>query len=457
MSEVGRVPKVRYFTHPRELPQEGNVLVYGAGGRGTFLLRSIRAHGSGLKAVGFLDSFKPGRMAGLPVHAASELPDLLRAHGADRTIIVVASYYHKAIGEELARRGVTDYHVLLEECEILPYLNLPEEEVLRMLNAKRHPLNSPPKDTKARDGRRFRCMSLTALYLRPTGFSLCCWMPDLVHATDPALALSRLDGIRRLLIGGIDRGECPFCASCPELVPTAGPADTDKITLLHMDTSTTCNLACSYCNVKDSMPRCEYDPEAVLGLLREEGRLAPGYQFDWGGFGEPSINPHFGQITGRMLEEGASGLVYTNALVRSPVIERGLAAGKLTIVCSVDAGTRETYRAVRNVDAFEAVWKNIATYVRLNPELVMIKYIVTPDNAGREETDAFAGRCAGAGVRHVTIAKDFFSRRTPAPVREGVRNLAQECARRGLKYLFLPTAMSPAFVRSLKLGKPSPE
>jgi len=457
MTEAGHAPKPRYFTHPRELPEGAEVLVYGAGGRGRSFLRSMKTHGSGLKAVGFLDSFKPGRAEGLPVHPVSELPELLRAHGAVRPVIVVASYYHKAIGEELARRGVTDYHVLLEECEAIPYLDLPDEEALGMLNARKHPLNAHPKDTRARDGRRFRCMSLTALYLRPTGFSLCCWMPDLVHATEPARALSRLDGIRRRLIGGIDRGECPFCASCPELVPTANPVDTDKVTLLHMDTSTTCNLACSYCNVKDSMPRCDYDPQAVFGLLREEGRLAPGYSFDWGGFGEPSINPHFGPITRLMLDDGASGLVYSNALVRSPVIEQGLAAGKLTIVCSVDAGTRETYRAVRNVDAFEAVWKNIAAYVRLNPELVRIKYIVTPGNAGREETDAFVERCAESGVRHVTIAKDFFSRRTPAPVREGVRNLALECARRGLEYTFLPTAIGPAFVRSLKLGKPSPE
>ncbi|WP_243358625.1 radical SAM protein [Fundidesulfovibrio terrae] len=445
-----------YLSDTSRLPASGKLLIYGSGGRGKRLLADVRALGSGLDPIGFLDSFKSGRCEALKIHPVDELPELQRVHGEEQIVIVVASTFHRAIERELRTRGVDAFHVFLEPAETIAYLDAPEENIVRLLGIIAHPLNAPPQATRVRQGTCWRCESLSGLYMRPTGFSLCCWMPDLVRADAPLRALERLGRIRKLLVEAIDRGECGFCASCPELAPEHGVNSPDAITLLHMDTSTACNLACSYCNVKDIHAGCDYDPVEVYDLLRDQGLLAPGYRFDWGGFGEPTINPHFAHITGKMLAEGASGLVYTNALVRSPSIEQGLREGRLRIVCSIDAGTRETYRQVRNVDGFEAVWKNVETYAALNPQQVHLKYIVTTQNAGAEETDAFVDRCVRAGIRNVTISKDFFEKRTPDAVREGVRRLALECARRGLTYSFLGTAISPAFIRSLKLNHPAP-
>lgn len=445
---------ITYITHSGELPSGASILIYGAGGRGRRFAKTIKSDRPDLRVTAFLDSFKPGRVGRLPVHVAGDLPALLErqgAGGAGGAAVVVASFSHGAIGRELARRGVKRYYVLLEDAEAIPYLNIPLDEITSRLNASHHPLKAPRKSTLAGQGTYWRCPSLTGLYLRPTGFTLCCWMPDLVRPGEPEAAIGRLADIRRRIVTAIDQGECDFCASCPELVPTQHPGDTGKISLLHMDTSTVCNLSCSYCNVKQTMPRCDYDPEALFDQFRRRGVLASDYSFDWGGFGEPSINPHFGSLTGKMLDDGASGLVYTNALTRHPVIERGLAEGRLVIRCSVDAGTRETYRAVRGVDAFETVWENLKAYAKINSAGVSAKYIVTTGNAALAETDAFVERCLREGIRHVAISKDFFSKRTPAPVREGVRNLALRCREHGLPHDFLITAMSPAFVKSLKL------
>jgi len=443
-----------YIRSPRELPPDSLFFIYGAGGRGTSLARRIRAEGGGRRVAGFLDTFKNGRAGGLPVFAIDSLSEATSGLDAGSFTIVIASAFHRAIAKGLRERGVTDYRVLLDSAESIPCAELPEDEVVNALNASRNPIARPIADTRVIPGRVWRCSSLSGLYLRPTGLSLCCWMQDLADGL-PEEAVPRVNRLRKRIVEAIDAGNCTFCAACPELQPASADSTSDLISLLHMDISTTCNLKCAYCNATGTHKGCSYDPALVLDELRGRKLLSPAYAFDWGGFGEPTINPHFAPITRIMIEDGASGLVYTNALVRSEVIAEGLRLGRLQITCSIDAGTRETYHEVRGVDAFEIVWQNLAAYISLNPDMVILKYIVTPDNASPLETDAFVDRCMRAGARHVLIAKDFFSKRTPALVREGVRNLALACGKAGLPYSFLLTAISPAFIRSLKLKTPS--
>jgi hypothetical protein len=84
-----------------------------------------------------------------------------------------------------------------------------------------------------------------------------------------------------------------------------------------------------------------------------------------------------------------SNKLFTNEIIYSPLIEEYLKNGQLTITISTDAGTKETFKKVRGVDAFEKVFSNIRKYYDAAGGGVIIKYIFTDDNFNFEEIDNF--------------------------------------------------------------------
>lgn len=437
-----------YIHDAGELPPGGPLLIYGAGARGRTLAEAASKPG-GPGVLGFVDSFKAGEFLGLPVHPLSQLPALLAAPESAGARIVVASAFHHKIAKGLEKIGITDQHVFLDPTEGPPLVTVPAKELPGVLGQHTITLCATRRDPARRPkdpAKRLRCDSLSTVYFRPSGLSLCCWMPDLVELPENAgpedfrAALERLQALRRELAHALDRGENPFCASCPDIYETARHELLEHFTGVHLDMSTKCNLNCSYCLVKNTFRGVEYDFDGLFAELRSSGMLQKGPYFDWGGAGEPVLYPDFGSITDALLAEGGRGLVYSNALRFSEVIERGV-RGRLSLTCSMDAGTRGTYAAVRGVDGFEQVWENLRRYLAAGPNNVAVKYIVTRDNAAENEIEAFAERCRREGVRRVVISKDFY-REHVSPEEEGaLRLLARRLDEAGIGRSFLNTAV----------------
>ncbi len=437
-----------YFHDAAELPPGVPLLIYGAGGRGQTLAGAIQAAGAN-RLLGFVDSFKAGECMDLPVRRLDDLPVFLARPEAAGARIVVASTFHRKIAVALASIGIMDQFVCLDPTEEPPLVDVPTAEVPGVLARHRHPLcatRRPSRGGGRLEAGCLRCGSFSSVYFRPSGLTLCCWLPDLVELPEKAgpsdflAALRRLDAIRHELAASLDRGENPFCASCPELCETPESALPTRFDGLHLDVSTKCNLNCSYCIVKNTFQGVEYDFDALLRTLRTSGMLAEGPYFDWGGAGEPTLYPGFGALTEELLAEGGHGLVYSNALRFSEVIEWGL-RGRLSLTCSVDAGTSETYAAVRGVDGFERVWTNIARYVAAGASNVAVKYIVTADNASEGEIAAFVRRCQREGVRRVIISRDFYREDVPERERAALRSLAGQLSGAGIEYNFLGMAV----------------
>ena len=59
---------------------------------------------------------------------------------------------------------------------------------------------------------------------------------------------------------------------------------------------------------------------------------------------------------------------------------------------SVDAGTRETYREVKGLDAYDRVLSHIRRYAQ-EGAVIEIKYILMPENCDRENIDGFLAFC----------------------------------------------------------------
>lgn len=434
-----------YIRDLDELPGGCRLRLYGAGGRGDEVLTALRAGRPDITVLEFLDTFKSGERQGLAVRTLEMF--LRTREPGDDALLLIASTFYPSILENLERAGLGGAYVLLKDADPPFVTGLPEDRVAQALADGTHPLRRPPRNTRARDDRIWRCADFSSVYFRPTGLSFCCWLPDLARiGEDVPAAIGRLQRLRGQFRQATDANRHPFCAACPSLVPghDAAEAPSDRIRTLHLDISLTCNLDCVYCIVKNFVHALDYDFEAALDRILASDLLVPDFRFTWGGLGEPTINPLFTPVTEALIARGGSGLVYSNCVKYSNVIEKNLAE-RLQVVCSLDAGTPETYAALRGRDRFHTVWDNIARYIAAaGPALFTAKYIVLPENCGETEIDGFVAACVRAGVKNVLLARDFYKPTLPDAVVCGLGRLYRASRDAGLHPAFLDSAVSPA-------------
>ena len=220
-----------------------------------------------------------------------------------------------------------------------------------------------------------------------------------------------LDNLRNLVI--LNNGDVPPCGGCLYLRKTMRPNrwrgyfDNVSITA-----TTKCNFKCLYCNAishhpssPDSTP---YDLSATvlgmckIGLIRTKLTMV-----HWGG-GEPVINRDFENICRNLTEYGVPQRVNTNAGIYSEAIADMLRSPVKSLVrTSIDAGSREVFKQVRGVDAFDHVWRNVEKYLHMDPDKMLVKYIVIPENCAEGELRGFVERCVIAGVKKAVVVHDY--------------------------------------------------
>jgi len=231
-------------------------------------------------------------------------------------------------------------------------------------------------------------------------------------------------------------GHYPLCEGCGFLIKKKWENQAyafSHITLAHF---THCNLACNYCYVtKDGFltkPAKGYDVYHILKKMIQDRQLSPHSKIAWGG-GEPTIYPDFERVFQLLLDFGVYQDVATNGTVMSPVLKEALLKGKAGIICSVDAGTPETYQKIKNQDFFQKVWHNLAEYAKTNGR-VAAKIIVTQENC--HEIMPFIDMVERAHVLHIIYEVDFHNQHQPDEIMEAIALLIHECSiKRGI-YVF---------------------
>lgn len=198
---------------------------------------------------------------------------------------------------------------------------------------------------------------------------------------------------------------------------------------LVLETTNTCSLACVHCAVSETgHPHHAQTGFLPLSLAQKllADLVAVGARFDsfipfW--LGEPLVHPEFGALYQLALraaaEHGTFGQieVHTNATHLSPErIRIALNASPVPQVwhLTLDADTPATYKAVKGLDRFEPVVRNVdallvakATRGARWPRVVL-QYIVSDRNAA--EIGAFRrrweGRCRALGLPVVASAQE---------------------------------------------------
>ena len=200
--------------------------------------------------------------------------------------------------------------------------------------------------------------------------------------------------------GGVDN-----CRGCSRLAKNPWPVKLPVIDTLNFSHFHRCNLRCNYCYLEqpDYVPdkKALEDPNPLAGHMRywrSTGMLATNAVVYWGG-GEPSILRDFDETLSQLVDHGCRNVVNTNGIRYSEAIETALRAPGQMVVCSIDAGTAETYRRKKGADVFDRVLRNCERYARAASQGRMaLKYIVDLDNHGNDEIDGFVERAAAIGI-----------------------------------------------------------
>ncbi len=186
-----------------------------------------------------------------------------------------------------------------------------------------------------------------------------------------------------------------------------------------------CNCNCTYCcdyeNIKNKTTTKGYNIYPVLEEILKKGIYRakdPDAHISFG-LGEPTILNNFEQIIELFAKHGLEKFaVYTNGIKFSKIIAKLLANPdiEMRVVVSLDSGSREVYKKVKNVDCFNKVCDNIKEYMKAakkaTPRDFQVKYIIIPGvNDTKEEIDRWFDICVNKlGVESLSadIEEEWF-------------------------------------------------
>ena len=207
-------------------------------------------------------------------------------------------------------------------------------------------------------------------------------------------------------------GSCPKeCLNCFKIEEKEWNEDhyINSITITHFSA---CNADCIYCSnnlEKNERTNNSYDILPVLNNLKEQNIIRQGVELHIGG-GEFTIYKECDDLIDKFALSGfAKVFVPTNAICYSDKLHKALVKNTAAIVVSLDAGSRKTYKKIKNVDAFDIVVNNLRKYSSdlTEPEAISLKYIIIPTiNDNYTEFSKFLSFAKKLNIKKVIIDVD---------------------------------------------------
>lgn len=209
--------------------------------------------------------------------------------------------------------------------------------------------------------------------------------------------------------------DCP--PSCRDCVGIAHKKwdDEDYINYLLLTPWVACNSNCIYCDAPRNQDVINNTKKyKVLPLIKDMIRnkiLRQDATIDFAG-GEPTIYPEFEALLHEFIKHNFSKIIiHTNAIKKSPSVIKGLKKGSVRVLVSIDAGTKEIHRRIKQVDSYDIVWKNLKEYAKNQPQnadFVKAKYIIVPGiNDSEEEIYLWLKKCKEIQIKSVVLNLDF--------------------------------------------------
>jgi sulfatase maturation enzyme AslB (radical SAM superfamily) len=266
------------------------------------------------------------------------------------------------------------------------------------------------------------------LAFSPRGLHICCvchhgdrgWL-SISDFSGGEIPVRRIREARAAYIEAINSGGLKACQGCGLLETRIWSPAPYLVQVVNLSHFTCCNLNCRYCYLQ---------LEKKCTSWWNDGLLAPDGVINWGG-GEPTLLAEFEQLLGLLVASGRWNYVATNGVCYSPALAAGLTGGHVGMVCSVDAGTAATFKALKGHDCFERVWVHLKAYAATGGN-VQAKYIVTLMNGNSEDAREFVRRSAEAGVRGLICDVDAFDPLVTPAIRQTIQTIRREAKLLGL-------------------------
>lgn len=214
--------------------------------------------------------------------------------------------------------------------------------------------------------------------------------------------------LREMLYNNVVPDCCKNCPYIKEYDDEKEPFDSDlSVGLIDINSSVNCNSRCIYCNRPELMRT--FKENSIYGILKKLKKnnllkqINSGYVQYAGG--EPTIMKDFDKIVNFFAKETeiSDFTVHTNGIIYSKKLEFLLNKKNTKIVISLDAGTKELFNRIRQVNCYEKVIKNISNYIKANKNpksSVRVKYIIIPElNDNKEEIMKWYNLCLSMGVK----------------------------------------------------------
>jgi MoaA/NifB/PqqE/SkfB family radical SAM enzyme len=165
-------------------------------------------------------------------------------------------------------------------------------------------------------------------------------------------------------------------------------------TIIHLETTTKCNLVCTICPRTNTLSRLESrDEKRWNNNLSYEQFLGILEQFDslryirLHGFGEPLMNPDLARFISEASSRGINAEFSSNAtLLSADKAEALIKSGLFQLTVSIDGASKDVYEKIRINAQYETVIENLRQFVAIRSELnkerpyLRINIVVTADN-----------------------------------------------------------------------------
>ena len=213
---------------------------------------------------------------------------------------------------------------------------------------------------------------------------------------------------RKQMRDGIKNGIVPEkCTGCYYLKEQEWNSENyiDEVLIGHF---THCNCNCIYCYTEKDKKffnnNKTYNIYPVIKDMIEKGVLSKNATVTFGG-GEPTILHEFEELVYLLLDYDVYNIrIHSDGIKYSPAIEKGLKLGKITLITSIDSGSKETYEKIKQVPCYDKVWQNMAKYAKTKNGLIRTKYVLIPGiNDSFSEIKNFLKKTHESGIRNIAF------------------------------------------------------
>ncbi len=214
------------------------------------------------------------------------------------------------------------------------------------------------------------------------------------------------------------------CQNCPFIIEKEWDENV-KYNNIIIANRTKCSCNCIYCSLlegdlsgkkkKELNERKSYDIKPILKVLDENRYIEKNCNFQIAG-GEPTEYPNkefewllnFAVSNNCKIEVLSSGINYSKPLGK--ILKNY--SNNIKILISPDAGTKELYKKIKQINAFDKVWRNIEKYIKdskNNPNAsINIKYIIIPQiNDTIDNINYFIKKCENINCKNIVFSIDF--------------------------------------------------